>query len=140
MNDLDEKDIKILEILERNARTPFVEIARHINVSEAAVRKRIRRLEEEGIILGYTVEVGPKLSGSTALVGVDTKPECYLQVLEGLKKLSCVKKLYTTTGDHMLMLEIRARNSKHLSEVISEISRMKGVTRACPAIILERVK
>ena len=53
-------NFKILQILRENARTPFVKIAELLGVSETAVRKRVRKLEEQGIIRKYTVEVDQK--------------------------------------------------------------------------------
>ncbi len=80
-------NFKLLQILRENARTPFVKIAELFGVSETAVRKRVKRLEEQGVIKKYTVEINPKKIGfEVALIGLDTKPEHYLATLERLKK------------------------------------------------------
>jgi len=64
-------DLELIQILMKNSRTPFVKIAEMLGVSETAVRKRIRKLERDGVIRKYTIEVDPKKIGFeiTALIG-----------------------------------------------------------------------
>ena len=135
-------NIELIKILEENAREPFVSIAKRFGVSETAIRKRVRKLEQEGIIKRYTVEVDYKELGFKihALIGVDTLPESYLNVIEKLKSMDRVKHLYSSTGDHMLMIEAILKDSNELSEFVKQIESITGVTRTCPAILLEKLK
>ena len=135
-------DLKLLQILRENSRTPLVKIARVLGVSETAIRKRLKKLESEGVIKKYTVVVDPKKIGfeAVAFIGVDTRPENYLAVLEMLKGREEVVSLYSTSGDHMILAECWFRNSEKLSEFIRELEKVDGITRICPAIILERIK
>ncbi len=140
---MDEKDIRIVEMLQRNARTPYTEIASEIGMSEGTVRKRVEKLEREGIIARYTIEVNPKRMGydTVVLLGMDVEPKYFLGAAEELSKLECVKWVYTSTGDHMIMAEIWARNTTELNRIISEnISRIEGVRDICPAILMEKIK
>lgn len=79
---LDEKDLKIIEMLLEDSRTPFTKIARELDVTEAAIRKRVRALEEEGVILKYTIEVDSGKLGYTivSLTGVDTDADKFLEI------------------------------------------------------------
>lgn len=135
-------NIDIIKILQENSRIPYLEIAKMLGVSETAIRKRIRKLEEEGVIRKYTVEVDHKKLGFeiNALIGVDTKPENYLTTLETLKNMEEVKSLYSASGDHMILIEGWFQNSKQLTEFCRKLQEINGVTRICPAIILEKIK
>jgi Lrp/AsnC family transcriptional regulator for asnA, asnC and gidA len=139
---MDEKDRKIIEMLSEDARTPFTEIAKTLGVSEATVRKRVDSLEREGVIRKFTIEVDPRKLGfgSVALVGLDVEPEHFLEAAERIAGIPQVRWVATSTGDHMIMAEIWARDARELLDIVSgQIERMEGVRRVCPAIILERV-
>ena len=60
---IDEIDIQIVEILQQNARTPNAEIARQVGMAPSAILERIRKLEERGVILGYSARVNPEAFG-----------------------------------------------------------------------------
>jgi len=139
---MDEKDEKILEALLRNSRTPLTQIAASIGVSETAVRKRIKKMEEEGIIKAYTALIDPFYLGysGVALVGVDATSEELLNVFEYIKSLPVTRYGALTSGDHMMMFEIWCRGPKELNKLLKNIEAMKGVTRVCPAVLLKRVE
>jgi len=135
-------DLDLIKILFENARMPYVKIAERLGVTETAVRKRIARLEREKIIKGYTVQVDLRKLGFEidALIGVDTKPEYFLHVLQRLKNMDEVISLYSSSGDHMILAECWFRNSEELTKFVEKLESMEGVTRVCPAILLEKVK
>lgn len=62
---MDGKDLEIMKILQADARTPFLGIAKKLRMSESAVRKRVKRLEREGVIERYTAIVNPSSLTST---------------------------------------------------------------------------
>jgi len=142
---LDEVDKQILEILQENSRTPFTEIAKRIGLSEAAVRKRVRKLEEKGIIKGYLLDLDFNKAGkAAAILGIDTSPEDFLNVLKELKKIKSERKevveIYSSTGDHMVMMKIIFDSKEEMNKFVEELSKIKGVTKICPAILLENLK
>ncbi|MDI3475167.1 MAG: Lrp/AsnC family transcriptional regulator, regulator for asnA, asnC and gidA [Thermococcaceae archaeon] len=140
---IDERDKIILDMLTKDARTPFTEIAKVLGISETAVRKRVKALEEAGVIKQYTVVVDPAKLGYNlvSLTGVDTLPEKIFEVAYKLKEFDFVRSLYLSSGDHMIMAEIWARDGEDLSDIISnKIGKIEGVTKVCPAIILEKLK
>jgi Lrp/AsnC family transcriptional regulator for asnA, asnC and gidA len=142
MEYVDDKDLKILDYLQKNARVPFTRIAADMGVSEATIRKHIKSLEDNGVILGYTVQIDPVKLGfkSVAQIGIDTLPERYLDIAKELTNLSEVRSVFTTSGDHMIMIEFWAKDSKDLIEFSKKLENMDGVTRICPAIIMEAMK
>ncbi|USG98987.1 Lrp/AsnC family transcriptional regulator [Thermococcus argininiproducens] len=140
---LDERDKVIIEMLTKDARMPFTEIAKTLGISETAVRKRVRALEEKGVIRQYTIKVDPQKLGYNliSLTGVDTKPEKLFEVAEKLKAFEFVRELYLSSGDHMIMAEIWARDGEDLADIMSnKIGKIDGVIKVCPSIILERLK
>ncbi|AEM38110.1 transcriptional regulator, AsnC family [Pyrolobus fumarii 1A] len=140
--ELDEKDMVILAALSRNARVSYTELAKQLGISDVAVIKRIRRLEQLGVIKRYTIVVDPKALGYNVVsyTGIDVEPEHLLTVANELRKKEYVKMLAITSGDHDIMALIWARDSEELRRIHEEISRMPGVKRICPAIVLETLK
>jgi len=134
---------RILSVLEEDAQASYAEIADRADVSKPTVRKYIQKLEEEGVIVGYSAEVDPKkLSGqSIAIVGVDVESERYVGVTRALRDLDAVEALYTSSGDHTLMAEVRAADGGALGDVINEeIASLDGVAAAHPSFLQERLK
>ncbi len=143
MPKIDSKDRKIIDILLDNSRTPFTEIAQELEMSEGTVRKRVSRLEKEGVIRGYTVDIDPSKLGyrSVTLLGLDTEPEAFLEAITSLRKLDEVRWVAKSTGDHMIMSEIWTVDDEELVRLIEEeVCTVPGVKRVCPAIILKKVK
>jgi Lrp/AsnC family transcriptional regulator for asnA, asnC and gidA len=140
---LDEIDLKILAMLERDGRKSFTEIAENLRVSESSVRKRVLALKRDGVIRKFTVKVdAAKLGYNTvAIVGVDADPTRLLQVAQRLCDFKDVRCVATSTGDHMVMLEIWTKNGRELTKLITDsIGTIEGIKRICPALILERLK
>lgn len=140
--DIDSKDKIIIETLMKNARTPLAEIADMLKISDVAVSKRIKKLEESGIIKGYTAIVDPAKLGylSTAIVGVDVEPEKLLEAVTILRQKDYVRYLALSTGDHMLILQIWSKNNQDLTNILKEIASISGIKNVRPAIILETIK
>jgi len=135
-------DFTLIKALMENARVPISELARRFGVSDTAIRKRLKKLERDGVIVRYTVEVDPKKLGFNvvAIIGIDTMPEDLLPTISKLKEMDEVIKLYTATGDHMILIECWLRDSKELERFLKKLENMKGVKYVRPAIILERIK
>lgn len=134
---------RILSVLEADAQASYAEIAEAADVSKPTVRKYINQLEEEGVIVGYAAEIDPKkLSSQTiAMVGIDVASERYVEATNALKALEAVETLFSCSGDHMFLAEVRAANGDALGDVISEeIMEIDGVTEVHPAVLQERLK
>ena len=133
---------KLIEELRKNSRITNVDLANKFKVSETAIRKAIKRLEKSGIILSYNIEVDYKKLGYNvhALIGIDTTPETYLDIINLLDSDKRVFNLYSSTGDHMLMFESWFKNTKELDNYIKELNKIKGIVKICPAILLEKIK
>jgi Lrp/AsnC family transcriptional regulator, regulator for asnA, asnC and gidA len=140
---IDEKDLRIIDMLRENARIPVTEIASRLDVSESTIRKRIIRLEKNGVITQYTVVVDPSKLGynSVSMVGIDVESTHLLDVAMRMTEFPEVKFVATSTGDHMIITEIWTNDSKELGRFITEnIEKQEGVKRVSPTIILENWK
>jgi len=140
---IDDKDKGILDILINNARTSYTDIAETLRITEGTVRNRISRMEAEGVIKRYTVEIDPSKLGYklVTILGIDTAPESFLEVANEVAKYPEAKWVATSSGDHMIMVELWAKDGQELSKTLTEkIGKIKGVKKLCPAILLEKIK
>jgi len=139
---IDERDLRIIELLLENSKTPLSVIGAELEISDTAVRKRIEQLKEYGIIEGFTIKINPKNIGFNvhAFIGLDIKPEVYHEVIRNVRSIYEIKSLFTSTGDHMLMAEVWAETSAKLEEIMKRLKGIEGVIKICPAILVERVK
>lgn len=134
---------RILSVLEEDAKASYAEIAERADVSKPTVRKYIEQLEDDGVIIGYSADVDPKklASKSIALVGLDVASDEYVEATRKIKALDEVESLYSSSGDHMLMAEVRAADGDDLAEIISDkLVEVDGVTAAHPSFLQERLK
>jgi Lrp/AsnC family transcriptional regulator for asnA, asnC and gidA len=134
---------RILDVLEDDAQASYAEIADRVGVSKPTVRKYIQQLEDDGVIVGYSADVDPKKlpSESIAIVGVDVESEAYVEVSRALQDVSAIEALYTSSGDHTLMAEVRATDGDALGDVINdEIESLDGVAAVHPSFLQERLK
>lgn len=138
---IDDTDRKILKILDENSRSTYTDIAQEVGVSEATVRNRVHCLEKHNIIKKYTVEFNPKDIGydMVCILGLDVKPQYLLEAVDQIRDFDEVRWAAKSTGDHMVMAEIWARDTEELSKLISEkIGKIEGVMDMKPAILLEK--
>jgi Lrp/AsnC family transcriptional regulator for asnA, asnC and gidA len=143
MSSLDEIDTRILELLEEDARRSFTEMAEKLKVSESSIRKRVSALQKEGVIKKFTIKVDHAKLGlnTVAIVGIDVDSDKMLEIAQELCDFKEVKCVATSSGDHMIMLEVWAKNGKELNKLITEkIGKIDGVRQICPALILEKLK
>ncbi len=138
---MDEKDEIILQILSKNARIPRTKIAEILGISETAVRKRISKLEEEGILLRYMIKINYKALGySVSLTGIDVEPEKIWEIIDKLKNIKSITSITLTSGDHTIMTKIVSKSVDELFKIHKEIEKLEGVKRICPAIVLDEIK
>jgi Lrp/AsnC family transcriptional regulator for asnA, asnC and gidA len=138
--DLDDTDRAILRILQEDARTPFSEVARRIDMSSATVHDRVNRLVESGVIEGYHAHVDPKAVGfgASALVGLRVEQGRTESVLSGLEAIDGVREAHLTTGEWDITVRVFAADSDSLRELLFErIAEIDGFDRSHTMIILD---
>ena len=139
---IDERDIEIVSMMIEDGRRPIAEIAKKLGVSDVTVLKRLRKLERAGVIKRYTAVVDPKKLGYeyVAIVGFDVEPDKILYVANKLKEAPSTKYVAVTTGDHVVIATVWARDDGDFKSVMEEFSKLPGVKKICPAIVLDVVK
>lgn len=139
---LDEVDRKILEMLQRNARTPLKRIALALNISEGTVHVRLKRLLASGIIRGFhTVLDEEKLGYNVkAIVALKADPSMYSRILESLKEVDGVTEIYDVTGEYYAILKVKTTSREELANIIDRIGSIKGVQSTSTMIILRTIK
>jgi Lrp/AsnC family transcriptional regulator for asnA, asnC and gidA len=129
---IDKLDRKILDIITKNARVPYLEVARQCNVSGAAIHQRVQRLIKIGVIKGSQFNVDAEKVGfkTCAYVGVFLdSPEIYKNVIENFKDIPEILECHYTTGNYSLFIKVYARDNEHLMKILSEsIQLTEGVT------------
>ncbi len=142
-NDLiDKKDAVILHELSSNSRIPIVKIANTLSISDVAVKRRLVKLEESGIIKKYTFIANNKKLGYNivALIGINTYPDKLLDAIKVIKERDNVTFIALTSGDHNLIVEMWAENSEKLSKDVEELRSVPGVSGVYPSMLLDVIK
>lgn len=131
MMKLDNVDMTILEMLKKDARMSFREIARELNVSPDTISKRFERLKELGIIVSSTVIINPSKIGYSfiARFGIDVKPTYSSHVLEEIIKIPSVIVASKLVGKYDLISLIVIKNFEHLCELRDSILEMPYVEK-----------
>ncbi len=118
---IDQIDQKILSFLVKNARMPFLEIARECGISGAAIHQRVKRLETNGVITGSRLLVKPQALGLNvcAFVSVSlSEANKYPEVIEAFKRISEIVECHFVTGKHTILIKLFCLDYDHLMEVL----------------------
>lgn len=130
---LDALDKRIIDLVLKDARIPFLEVARACNVSGAAIHQRIQKLTNLGILKGSQYMVDPEKIGyeTCAYIGLFLKdPERFDEVVEALKHIPEVVECHYTTGGFDMFIKIYAYNNHHLLTVIHDKLQPLGLSRS----------
>ena len=118
---LDQIDQKILSSLVKNARMPFLEIARECGVSGAAIHQRVKRLETNGVITGSRLLVKPQALGLNvcAFISISlSESGKYQDVISHLKKIPEIVECHFTTGKFAILAKVYCFDNDHLMEIL----------------------
>ncbi len=128
--ELDEIDIQILNLLEKEGRMPIKEIAEEISLSSPAVSSRIEKLEKDNYIIGYQAIVNPlamKLY-TKAFISLEVEPDQKQEFYPYIKKCKNVVECNCVTGDYSMILEVLFHTTIELDQFIGELQHF-GRTR-----------
>jgi|SRR6056297_1723308 len=142
---LDELDKKILSLITKDARIPFLEIARECNVSGAAIHQRIQRLFREGVLSGSEYILNPQKIGyhTCAYIGIFLESaSMYSDVVKEFDKIPEITECHYTTGNYSVFIKIFAKNNDHLKSIlVDKLQAIDGISRTETFISLEeRIK
>jgi DNA-binding Lrp family transcriptional regulator len=133
-----DKDEELILLLTANAREPVAALARKLKVSRTTVQDRLRRLEEQGVIAGYTVKLSSQIrsSGISALVTICVEPRRQIDVAKTIAKILQVETLHTVSGKYDLIANVKTATSEDMDRIIDQIGLISGVTAIETAVIL----
>ena len=139
---LDDLDVAILRRLNQDARKSFRDIARDLEVSISTVSNRVKRLESEGIILGYAPLLDEKKLGYDvlAVIGIRISKGKLLEVQRKIAREDKVIDVYDVTGEYDSVVIARLRNTKELDAFIKRLVAMENVERTYTQVVLNVVK
>jgi len=142
MEKIDSLDKHILEVITKNARIPFKDVAAECEVSRAAIHQRVQRLIDMGVIIGSGYHVNPKTLGYQTCTYIGIKLEkgsMYAEVVPELQKIPEIVECHFTTGPYTMMVKLYARDNEHLMQLLNgKIQSIKGVSATETLISLEQ--
>jgi Lrp/AsnC family transcriptional regulator for asnA, asnC and gidA len=130
---IDKLDREILEILMKDAKVPYTDIAKRLIVSPGTIHVRMKRMERLGIVKGTTLVLDPTKIGydMTAFVGIYLiKGSVYKEVINEVDNIPEIIEAHYTTGEYSIFAKVICKNTDHLREVINEkLQPVNGVSR-----------
>ena len=132
------KDEELLTALRANARAPVAALARSLGLSRTTVQDRLKRLEEQGVIAGYTLKLArdARPSGIAAQVAIAVEPCRQIEVAKAIGKLQQVETLHAVSGKVDFIALVRAPTAEGIDKVIDQIGLIPGVNGIETAVIL----
>lgn len=123
---MDQTDARIIELLRKDGRAKFVDVARNVGLTEGAVRRRIKKLITSGVIVKFSIETQ---SGAEGIVLIKTEPKTNPEftgyVVKGLKRVA--EKVFEVSGDFDIAALITAIDIEELNRKVDEIRKLRHV-------------
>jgi Lrp/AsnC family leucine-responsive transcriptional regulator len=138
-NDIDESDLRLLDALQRNARSTFAELGALVGLKPPAVHERVKRLEAGGYIRGYAARIDARQVGFhlTAFVSAYTTPDVeYERFVASVSALTEVTEIHSVAGEESFVLKVLTRSTAHLDEFLSRLKVVPGIARTKTTIVL----
>ncbi len=140
---LDPIDHRLLEILQRNARTKLNDMAQQLGLTIPTISERIQKLEERGFIKGYTTILDAKRLGKdiTAFITVSIDSSKHYQMfMERARETEEILECHSVTGEGSHLLKVRAENTNSLEKLLSRIQSWPGVLSTKTSVVLSTIK
>lgn len=139
---IDKKDIKILEVLSKDSRLSYRQVAKKTGLSVSTIISRIKKLEEKGIIRKYSIEVDLEKLGFKLPVIIDIRvmKGRLVEVENEIAKYPNVLAVYDITGDYDVAVYAVFRERKELDAFVKKLQRMEYVERTHTKLVLNIVK
>ena len=142
-NELKELDLRILDMLLKNSRLSFREIARELGVSTTTVSSRFKSMIDDSVILGFTTMVDWEKIGfkNSLCIAIQTDPKADQAIVsEKLKEIESIFMVCNIVGDYDFSIYARCRTGEDASNLLDKIRSIDGVVRVIPHTILKTAK
>jgi Lrp/AsnC family leucine-responsive transcriptional regulator len=141
---LDDLDYKILEHLSLNGRATWADLAHILGLSAPSAAERVKRLEEKGVIVGYSAILNYKLLGYslTAFIAVSlSHPKYMTGFLKAIEEMVEAEECHHVAGDDDYILKVRCKDTEHLDKFLNEsLKILPGISRTRTTIVLSSSK
>ncbi len=140
---MDQTDLRILELLKKNARYNASAIGERINMSVSAVIERIRKMESLGIIKQYTVLLDNKKLGKDVMVFLSVRldhPKHNASFIERIKEITDAVECHNVTGDFDFLLKVVTGSTQELDQIIIQIKNLPEVDYTRTQLVLSTYK
>lgn len=133
-----DKDSQLIALLKANAREPTASLARKLGLARSTIQERIKRLERDGVIKGYTVRLSEEADAKRlrAIVMIAANAKEADRVAAELKRLPEVRSLSAVSGAHDMVAVVEADTPARMDAILDRIGRASGVARTISSIIL----
>ena len=135
--DLDRKDFALLDALRHNASQRLEDLSRLVKLAPSSVHERLRRLEREGIIRKWTIDVDAAALGLAvvAFIGVRATRSCS-ELLDSIKKLPSIEECHSVAGGLSMILKVRVRDTGALLSLSEHLRQIPGIEQTETTILL----
>ena len=135
---LDPTDLRLLDALQKDAAQRLEDLARLVQLAPSSVHDRIRRLEKDGIIRRWTVELdAPALGlGVLAYVGIRATTPCS-ELLHALEAIPAIEECHSVAGELSMLLKVRAPDTPSLLELSERLRQIPGIEQTETTIVLK---
>ena len=142
MSNLDQIDQRLIALLRHNARESVATLAVRLGVSRGTVTNRLRRLEDEGLIVGYTLRLRPEAAsdGLQAWMSIAIEGNDARRVAVTLLGDPAVQALHATNGQWDLLAELQVTTLPELARALERIRLIKGISNSETSIHLETLR
>ena len=141
---MDAEDREIIDMLQRHARVSQQEMAEAVGLSQPAVAERVRKLEQRGVITGYSARVNAVELGKdvTAFIGVNIEhPKYFESFAKRVLALPDVLECHRVSGSDSYLLKVKTANTRSLDALLVEgLRTIPGVTRTLTTLVLASIK
>jgi DNA-binding Lrp family transcriptional regulator len=136
---IDSTDQRLIRLLRDNARASIATLARRLGVARGTVTQRMRRLEDAGLIVGYTVRLRPDVQPRAiqAWMSIAVEGNEARAVIASLLGEPCVAALHDTNGRWDLLAELRAADLQELSQALERVRLIRGISQSETSIHLQ---
>jgi Lrp/AsnC family transcriptional regulator, leucine-responsive regulatory protein len=138
-SELDDLDVRLLDALQRNARSTFAELGQIVGLKPPAVHERVKRLESRGYVRGYAARLDSRLLGLelVAFIGCYSTPDAnYDALVADLAALPEVCEVHSVAGEESFIVKTVTRSTAHLDDLLGRLKRIPGLARTKTTVVL----
>lgn len=133
---IDDLDKRILEIMKKDSRCSYVDIAEQLGVSEGTVRSRVHKMTEDGVIRGFTIRTSSKNVKALVEVGIAVNTDTE-EIARRMSEYEGVTEVFEVTGDQDIIAIVDVESTQNLNEIIEKVRKYDNVLSTRTRLILK---